>query len=114
MFETKQQPLITNHQFLRRMISSAATVTGFIILSLFAGVCGYHYIEGMPWIDALLNAAMIASGMGPVDTLHTVAGKLFASLYAIYSGLFLIAATGFLLAPLFHRVLHSLTQTKLD
>jgi hypothetical protein len=74
--------------------------------SLLAGVLGYRYTEGMEWIDALLNASMIMGGMGPVDGLRTWEGKLFASFYALYSGLFLIAVTGYLLLPFFNRVLH--------
>ncbi len=78
-----------------------------LCLSLFIGVAGYHFIEGMEWVDALLNAAMIMSGMGPANDLHTEAGKVFASCYALYSGLFLIAITGYLLIPFFHRLLHT-------
>lgn len=77
-----------------------------ISISLMIGILGYHYIEGLGWIDALLNAAMIAGGMGEIDPLHTTGGKIFASFYAIYSGLFLIAVTGFLLMPVVHRILH--------
>ena len=70
------------------------------------GVLGYRLFEGMGWIDSLLNACMILGGMGPVGNLHNNAAKLFASFYAIYSGLFLIASSGLLLAPLYHRILH--------
>ncbi len=77
-----------------------------IAISLIVGVCGYHYTESMPWIDALLNASMILGGMGEIDPLHTEAGKLFASAYAIYCGLFLIICGGLFLAPIFHRILH--------
>ncbi|HZZ07941.1 MAG TPA: hypothetical protein VFE43_05330 [Candidatus Binataceae bacterium] len=68
--------------------------------SLALGVCGYHFIEGLPWIDALLNASILG-GMGPVDPLRTTAGKLFASFYALYSGLAIISIAGLLIAPLF-------------
>ena len=99
-----------HHSFIRHFLSNAWVVLVFVVASLLLGVCGYHYLEGMPWIDALLNASMIAGGMGPVDILHTWEGKIFASFYAIYSGLFLIGATGFLLVPVFHRVMHNLNQ----
>jgi hypothetical protein len=75
-------------------------------LSLVVGVIGYHYFEGMNWIDAFANASMILSGMGPFGPLTTSGGKIFAGLYALYSGLVVILATGVILAPLFHRVLH--------
>ena len=67
---------------------------------------GYHQTEGLPWLDALLNASMILSGMGPVQELHTTAGKLFASFYALFSGVMFITLAGVLFAPVFHRFLH--------
>jgi hypothetical protein len=75
-------------------------------IGLVVGVAGYAKFEGMSLVDAYVNAAMILSGMGPVVELKTTAGKIFAGTYAIFSGLIIIIATGFLLAPIFHRVLH--------
>jgi hypothetical protein len=69
-------------------------------------MCGYHFLEQLPWIDALLNASMILGGMGPVDPIKTEAGKIFASCYALYSGLAIISVAGLLLAPVVHRFLH--------
>lgn len=112
MFEHKDAPLIPTAHFIGRVMRFFAGGVAFIIFSLVIGIVGYRYTEGMAWIDALLNAAMIAGGMGPVDALTTTGGKLFASFYAVYSGLFLIAVTGFLLAPLFHRTLHKFHQSK--
>jgi hypothetical protein len=86
-----------------RWIALAATI---LLGSLMVGVLGYHYLERLPWIDALLNASMIAGGMGPVDPVKTTAGKLFASFYALYSGLAIISAAGVLFAPVFHRFMH--------
>jgi len=77
-----------------------------IIPSLILGVAGYRYFEGMSIIDAFLNASMILSSMGPASELKTHGGKIFAGFYALYSGLIVVIATGFLLAPIFHRVLH--------
>ena len=74
--------------------------------SLTLGVCGYHFLAGLAWIDALLNASMILGGMGPVDPVKTTAGKLFASFYALFSGLVIIGVASLLLAPLIHRFLH--------
>ena len=79
---------------------------GVVIVSLAVGMCGYHFLEKLPWLDALLNASMILGGMGPVDPLKTDAGKLFASFYALYSGLAIISVAGLLLAPVVHRFLH--------
>ena len=78
------------------------------IVALGIGVLGYHFFEDMPWIDAVLNASMLLGGMGPVDHLNTAAGKLFASAYALFSGLVFIAIAGIVLAPVTHRLLHSL------
>jgi hypothetical protein len=72
------------------------------------GVVGYHFTAGFSWLDALLNASMILGGMGPVDTVKTTAGKLFASFYALFAGVLFLAAVGVLVAPLAHRMLHRL------
>lgn len=77
-----------------------------IATSLSIGVAGYHFIAGLGLVDAILNASMILAGMGPVDTMNTSAAKLFASAYALFSGVVFISATGILLSPVFHRVLH--------
>lgn len=106
-FETKKEKLLTREQFLKRLLRGVRTIAILVFLSLSIGILGYHLTENMGWIDSLLNASMILGGMGPVDILHTNAGKIFASVYAIFSGLFLIATTGILLAPVFHRILHS-------
>jgi hypothetical protein len=77
-----------------------------IALSLGVGMCGYKYLENMSWVDAFVNAAMILSGMGPVEMLRTREGKIFAGCYALYSGLALILATGLIIAPMLHRLMH--------
>jgi hypothetical protein len=70
------------------------------------GILGYHYFEGLPWIDALVNAAMILGGMGPINELHTNGGKVFAACYALFSGLAFIVIMAVLFAPAVHRFLH--------
>ena len=77
-----------------------------IAAALGLGVCGYHWLADLPWIDSLLNASMILAGMGPVDVLPTTTAKLFASAYAIFSGLMFISVMGVVLSPVFHRVIH--------
>jgi hypothetical protein len=70
------------------------------------GILGYHFLVGLGWIDALLNASMILGGMGPVDPVSGSSGKIFASFYALYSGLVVLAVAGLIFAPIFHRFLH--------
>jgi hypothetical protein len=106
MFEHHKQPLLTPRQFLIRQLYFLLAALGIIIGSLVMGVLGYHFLENLAWIDALVNASMILGGMGPVNELHTNAGKLFASFYALYSGIIFLVSVGVILAPLYHRFLH--------
>jgi hypothetical protein len=106
MFESRHRPLATGPVFARRMLRHALLSGLLIAASLAIGVLGYHVWGQLAWIDALLNASMLMGGMGPVDALHTTAGKLFASAYALYCGLVLLIAVGILLAPVLHRLLH--------
>ena len=105
-FESKHEPLLGQKAFARRVARSATTATLLIALSLFVGMTGYHYFEDMPWIDSFANAAMLLSGMGPLGMLKTWGGKLFAGLYALYSGLALLVAISIIAAPVVHRILH--------
>ena len=79
-----------------------------LAFSLFIGMSGYHYLAELSWIDSLLNASMILTGMGPVDEMKTNAAKLFASFYALYSGVAFLSMFAVLLAPALHRVMHVL------
>ena len=106
MFEHHTHPLLPLAQFLGRLTLSVLTGTGLIGLSLWAGMAGYHFYEGLPWLDAFLNASMILSGMGPLAQPQTVNGKLFAGMYALYSGFVVIFASGIIFAPVIHRTLH--------
>src|SRR3954468_3460899 len=103
-FESKQQPLLSRRRFLRRLLGNFSAASLLIGVSLLAGMAGYHWLEGMAWIDAFANASMILSGMGPLSPLQTWGGKLFAGLYALYSGLVLIVAAGIVFAPVVHRL----------
>jgi hypothetical protein len=106
MFEHRKHPLIARAHFIRRLIRHFLIAVGIIFLALFLGALGYHYTESLPWLDAFLNASMILAGMGPVNELRTEAGKLFATLYALFSGVAFITIVGVLFAPIFHRFLH--------
>jgi hypothetical protein len=106
MYEHRNEPLLPRSAFLRRLAAHVGIAVGMIAGSLAIGILGYHLIEGLAWVDALLNASMILGGMGPVDAIHTDAGKLFASFYALYSGIVFLLTVGIIVAPVFHRILH--------
>jgi hypothetical protein len=106
MYEHRSEPLLPRSAFILRLAGHAGVSAGIVLGSLGIGMLGYHFLEGLAWIDALVNAAMILGGMGPVDVLHTVAGKVFASFYALYSGMVFLVAVGIVFAPVFHRILH--------
>lgn len=108
MYERHVEPLLSWRQFWSRVLRHGLLVVVIVAGSLGFGTLGYRLTEGMPWIDALLNASMILTGMGPIAPLTTTAAKLFASLFALYSGLVFVAVTGILVAPFAHRVLHQL------
>ena len=105
-FERRGHPVASRRKFMARMLIAIALWLLLTGCGLAVGIAGYAYFEGMPFVDAFVNAAMILSGMGPMGDLKTTGGKVFAGLYAIFSGLIIIIATGFVLAPIFHRVLH--------
>ncbi|MGB7537053.1 MAG: hypothetical protein WBM17_00795 [Anaerolineales bacterium] len=106
MYEHHAEPLLPLRHFLRRLGLHALLALAVLTVSLGIGVLGYALTEGMPLLDALLNASMILGGMGPVDVLHTDAGKLFASMYALFSGMVFLVVAGILVAPVAHRILH--------
>lgn len=104
--EHRSQPLAPRHRFLRRLAAYALAATLLIGVSLLIGVLGYRHLAGLGWVDALLNASMILGGMGPVAILADDRAKVFASLYALYSGVALLSTVSLLLTPIVHRVLH--------
>jgi hypothetical protein len=106
MPEARIRPLPPRATFLRHLAGTAAIGAGLIVASLLFGMAGYHFLEGMPWVDAFVNAAMILSGMGPIGELKTTGGKIFAGCYALYSGLALITIAAITLSPVIRRFLH--------
>lgn len=106
MYERRSQPLISGIEFIFRVLRHSISAAAILFVALAAGIFGYHWFEGLPWIDATLNASMILGGMGPVNELHTTSGKLFASAYALFSGVVFIGVMGVVLAPFAHRLLH--------
>ena len=99
-------PLPPRRVFLQRLARTGLLAGLIIAGSLGLGVLGYHHLGRLPWIDSLLNASMILGGMGPVDALTTPAAKLFASAYALFSGVVLLASVAVMITPIVHRFLH--------
>jgi hypothetical protein len=114
-YEHKDQPLAPIPVFLRRIGRNALVVLVVLAVSLAAGTAGYHFLGRLGWLDAFLNAAMILTGMGPVDRMETAGGKLFSAFYALFSGVTFLTLVGFLVVPIYHRLLHRFhLQTEAD
>jgi len=107
-YEHRSEPILPGRLFVRRLVEHGVIAVLLLVISLCIGVVGYHAIEGLAWVDAILEAAMILGGMGPVNPLHTSAGKLFTAAYAFYAGVAFLATVGLLIAPVVHRLLHRL------
>jgi hypothetical protein len=114
MFEHRREALISRVAFRKRMLIFGTLAGGVLVVSLGIGALGYHLLEGFTWIDSVLNASMILGGMGPVGELKTNGGKVFASAYALYSGVVFLVAAGLLVAPIFHRFLHRFHLDKVN
>jgi hypothetical protein len=112
MYEHRKQPLLSRAKFTRRVIRHFALALLVIAVGLGVGVLGYHFVGKLNWIDSLLNASMILAGMGPVDPLHSSSAKIFASCYALFSGLAFIGIASVIIAPFAHRVLHRFNLDK--
>lgn len=106
MFEHRKNPLLSPAEFTRRVSWHFLIALMALAAGLGIGVVGYHFLGGLDWVDSLLNASMILGGMGPVDPLETVTAKIFASCYALFSGLAFIGIASLLVAPFAHRILH--------
>jgi hypothetical protein len=106
MYEHKTHPPIPRQRFIRRVVFHVAAALGLLVVSLLLGMLGYLHLERLSWRDAFLNAAMLLGGMGPVNAPRTDGGKLFAGLYALYSGLVFLVTAGLVFSPIVHRVMH--------
>jgi len=107
VFEHRSEPVLPGHRFALRLLRHLLISAGIVVVSLLVGIAGYEHFEHLGLRDAFLNAAMLLGGMGPVDTSLSPAGKVFAGAYALYAGLVFIVAAGVLLAPVVHRILHT-------
>ena len=104
--EGKYQPLAPLRVFYSRVVQCFVLTLVIVAFSLALGMVGYHYCEGQGWLDALLNAAMILTGMGPADPVRTEPGKMFAIFYSLYSGIAFLSLVAILMAPIYHRFIH--------
>ena len=104
VYEGREEPLLPPRAFAHRLARHFALAALLVVFSLGFGTIGYGVTEGMPWLDALLNAAMILTGMGPVNVLRTDAGKLFATAYALFSGVVFLAVASVVVAPVAHPI----------
>lgn len=106
MYEHREHLLLSRAKFMRRVALHGMLALLVIAFALGIGVFGYHSIAKLSWIDSLLNASMILGGMGPVDPLKSDAAKIFASFYALFSGLAFVGIASLMVAPFAHRLLH--------
>ncbi|MDM7914129.1 MAG: hypothetical protein ACE15D_10970 [Candidatus Eisenbacteria bacterium] len=105
-YERRHEPLLGRRAYLMRLAAHGGAGVAIALPALAIGVVGYRYTEGMTWLDSFVNASMILSGMGPAGALSTSGGKLFAGLYALFSGVVFLVVVGVFLAPVIHRFLH--------
>lgn len=106
MYEHRLAPLVSRPVFVRRLRKHALVALGLGCATLWGGMAGYHWLEGLSWVDAYVNAAMILGGMGPVTELHTTGGKVFAGTYALFAGIVFLVTVGVVFAPVLHRLMH--------
>ena len=106
MFEKHHEPMLPRTAFLLRLIRHGVIAAAILAASLVLGITGYHFLGHLSWSDSLVNASMLLGGMGPVNPVNTIEGKLFISFYALYAGLIFLITAGVLLAPILHRFLH--------
>lgn len=114
MFEHRSKPLISQKRYLNRVLQYGGFASAIIAFSLWIGMIGYHFLAGIDWVDSFYNASMILTGMGPaldIDALpleRQNSVKIFAGMYALYSGVVFLASSGLLLSPILHRFFHKL------
>jgi hypothetical protein len=105
-FERRNEKLAPRSVFIKRLLVAELFALGLIAIALMIGITGYHFIAGFDWIDSLLEASMILGGMGPIKELPNDTAKVFASIYALFSGLVFIGLMGIVLGPVVHRIMH--------
>jgi hypothetical protein len=102
----RHKPLAPRQVYVKKIVLSLALGAALLVVSLGLGTFGYHYVGGLGWLDAEYNAAMILTGMGPVDPMRTDGGKVFGSAYALFSGVAFLSSVGVIVGPFVQRFLH--------
>lgn len=108
MFESRQDPLIPRRRFYHRMVKFLLAALAVDAFAVAVGAVGYHFIGGLPWLDATLNSALVITGNGPIGAIHSAAGKVFTALDALLGGVTFIVVAAVLLSPVIHRMLHAM------
>jgi len=108
MYQRKNSNILPHRAFVRRVLTYSGVAFSLILVSVGIGILGYHFIGGLDWIDSMYNASMILTGMGPVDQMTTESAKIFASLYALFSGIVFLSTVAVFFAPFAHRLMHIL------
>ncbi|MBK8551688.1 MAG: hypothetical protein IPL53_11745 [Ignavibacteria bacterium] len=108
MYEPFNEPLASKKKFKQRVMKSGKFALMIFIAALTIGVCGYHFIADLDWVDAFLNASMILGGMGAINDLNSNAAKIFAGCYALFSGVTFLSSMAIFMSPVIHRILHKL------
>ncbi len=106
IYERRHERLASPEIFRRRLVQSGRIGLIMVAISLVVGMTGYHWLESLGWLDSFVNASMILSGMGPIHNPQTTWGKLFAGIYALYSGFAVLVIAAIMFAPVVHRLLH--------
>jgi hypothetical protein len=102
----KKKPLPPRSYLYRVLFINFLITLTIVAASLLIGIAGYHAYAGLNFVDSLLNASMILTGMGPVNAMQTDNAKLFASFYALFSGIAFLTVMSIMIAPLLHRFMH--------
>jgi hypothetical protein len=106
-FEHKSKKLQPYPEFLVRLSAYFFIALSLVLFSALIGSLGYHFFARLSWIDAFYNACLILTGMGPVAEMPTRIAKIFASFYALYSGIAFLSTIVIFLAPIIHRFMHA-------
>jgi hypothetical protein len=114
MKERTGKNILPPRDFAKRVLKYSIFSFGLLAISIGIGILGYHFIGGLKWIDSMYNASMILTGMGPVDEMRTDSAKLFASIYALFSGVIFLSTVAIFFAPFAHRLMHLLRIEEID